>query len=196
MFKSEFQIKKKSIVKRLFSIKKIIYKCVLSENKPVSTGKINQPVFFLGKGKIDIDKTAELGYSPSPYFYSGYMHVEARTRDSEISVGEKTVINNGAVIIAARAKIKIGQNCLIGVNFHCISSDFHGLDPENRDEYASADISIGDHVFIGNNVTILKGSKIGGGATIAAGAVVTKSFPENAIIGGNPAKLIRIFEKR
>lgn len=180
------------LVKLTFSLKKTLYRRILSTNSPISCGKIKQPTLFLGKGAIRVAKTARLGYFPSPHFYSGYMHVEARSRDSEISVGERTFINNNAVLIAERGKISIGSRCFIGSNFQCVSSDFHGLDPRNRDDYKSADVRIGDDVFIGNDVTILKGVSIGGGATIAAGAVVTKSFPENALIGGNPAKLIRI----
>ncbi len=187
---------KKSIAKRLFSIKKAWYKYVLSENKPVSAGKINQPVLFLGEGEIQIDKTVELGYFPSAYYYSGYIHLEARSRDAKLIIGAGTFLNNNSVIVAERAKITIGKKCLIGTNFNCISSDFHGVDPNNREDYKSADISIGDNVFIGSNVTILKGVSIGGGVCIASNSVVTKSFPPNAIIAGNPAKLIKIFEEK
>lgn len=185
----------RSAHKRIFSLKKFFYLHVLSVNAPKIHGKIKQPTLFLGEGKIVISGTATLGYFPSAGFYSGYMHIEARSRDAEIVIGEDTYINNNAEIVAERAKISIGKRCFIGMNFHCISSDFHGLDPQRREEYLSADIEIGDDCFIGSNVSVLKGVKIGGGATIAAGSVVTKSFPNNAVIGGNPAKLIKIFEK-
>lgn len=180
------------LAKLALSLKKRVYRHVLSANRPLSCGKIKQPSLFLGKGAVRIAKSATLGYFPSPYFYSGYMHVEARSRDSEISIGEKTFINNNAVLIAERGKISIGSRCFIGSNFRCLSSDFHGLNPRSRDDYKSADVRIGDDVFIGDNVTVLKGVSIENGATIAAGAVVTKSFPENALVGGNPARLIKI----
>ncbi|MCR5183293.1 MAG: acyltransferase [Opitutales bacterium] len=163
----------------------------MSENRPVSCGKIEQPALFLGEGRIEIDKTATLGYFPSPYFYSGYQHIEARSKDAAVFVGAGTFLNNNAVVIAERAKITIGKNCLIGTNFRCLSSDFHGVDPDAREVYKSADIQVGDNVFVGNDVVILKGVTIGAGTTIAAGAVVTRSFPPKSVIAGNPAKLIK-----
>ena len=51
-------------------------------------------------------------------------------------------------------------------------------------------IVIGDHVWIGKNVTILKGVKIGNNAIIAAGSIVTKDVPNNTLFGGNPAVII------
>ena len=57
--------------------------------------------------------------------------------------------------------------------------------------YSKGDVSIGNDVWLGLNSLILSGVKIGNGAIIAAGAVVTKDVPAYAIVGGNPAKLIR-----
>ncbi len=52
-------------------------------------------------------------------------------------------------------------------------------------------IVIGDHVWVGMNVTILKGVTIGTGAIIAAGSVVTHDVPEHTLVGGVPAKVIK-----
>ena len=52
-------------------------------------------------------------------------------------------------------------------------------------------IIIGNHVWIGMNVTILKGVRIGDGAIVAAGAVVTKDVPENTLVGGVPARVLK-----
>ena len=53
---------------------------------------------------------------------------------------------------------------------------------------------IGDDAWIGFNATILKGVKIGRGAIVAAGSVVVKDVPDNAIVAGNPAKVIWHYE--
>ena len=52
-------------------------------------------------------------------------------------------------------------------------------------------IDIGNHVWIGSKANILKGIKIGEGAIVASGAVVTKDVPEHSLVAGDPAKVIR-----
>jgi len=153
-----------------------------------------QPCLFIGVGKININRNSQFGYFPSPSFYNSYCHIEARNQTSQIIIGATTFINNNACIISNGAKIIIGENCRIGVNFQCFDSDFHGQNKEDRDNtkaILSLNVNIGDDVFIGNNVIILKGVAIGSGSIVGAGSVVTKSFPENVIVGGNPAKFIK-----
>lgn len=68
----------------------------------------------------------------------------------------------------------------------------HGIPPDKRRELgAIGEVVIGENVWIGNNVTILKDSHVGDNSIVAAGAVVSGRFPENVIIGGVPAKIIR-----
>jgi acetyltransferase-like isoleucine patch superfamily enzyme len=68
----------------------------------------------------------------------------------------------------------------------------HGIQPEDRRKLgAIGTIIIGKNCWIGNNTTILKNSKIGDNSIVAVGAVVSGVFPENVIIGGVPAKIIK-----
>lgn len=184
-------------MKLLQLIKIFWFRFILSNIRIKGKVKIKSPTLFIGKGKIKMGKGINLGYYPSPYYYSNYNHIEARNSDAIISIGNNTDINNNCCIIANSGLIKIGDNCKIGANLSLFNSDFHGVKISERNDpekIISQDIEIGDNVFIGNNVTILKNVKIGCGSIIGAGSVVTKSFPEDSVIGGNPAKLIKRIE--
>ena len=62
---------------------------------------------------------------------------------------------------------------------------------DGTDKSNAEPITIGDQVWIGANVIVLKGVEIGAHSIVAAGSVVTRSFPPGSLIGGNPARLIR-----
>ena len=67
----------------------------------------------------------------------------------------------------------------------------HFIEAEKRKLTYSAPIVLGKNVWVGSNSTILQGVTIGDGAIVAAGAVVTKDVPDDSMVGGNPARLIR-----
>ena len=70
----------------------------------------------------------------------------------------------------------------------------HELNPQTRGTIHPLPISIGKNVWIGANATVLPGVRIGDGAIIAAGAVVSKDVEENTIVGGVPAKVMKTIE--
>lgn len=100
---------------------------------------------------------------------------------------------NGPSTYCITRGLSIGSGCVISWGCTLIDSDLHSLkalDGPPRPE--SAPIFIGDHVWIGCNVTILKGARIPSGCVIAAGAIVTKAFDEPCtLLAGSPAKIIR-----
>jgi acetyltransferase-like isoleucine patch superfamily enzyme len=68
----------------------------------------------------------------------------------------------------------------------------HGVNPNKRRQIGEiGQVLIGQNVWISNNVIILKNSQIGNNSIVAAGTVVSGKFPDNVIIGGIPAKIIR-----
>ena len=113
----------------------------------------------------------------------------------QIEIGDGFGIS-GSTIYSTKS-IKIGKNATIGANCKIIDNDFHPLDPEqrrlnlNEEHTARAPIVIGDNCFIGMNSIILKGTTIGNNVVVGAGSVVHGTFPDNCIIAGNPARIIR-----
>lgn len=106
-------------------------------------------------------------------------------------IGDRVHTNNNVFICAAN-KITIGDFTRIGQNVTMMDFEAHGIDPLLRSKIGTVDtIVIGENVWIGNNVTILKNTEIGKNTIVATGAVVSGVFPENVIIGGVPAKIIK-----
>jgi maltose O-acetyltransferase len=148
-----------------------------------------------GRGKITFGRNVRIGVQTSPGFWTGYTYLECRRPDSEIRIGDETIINNGFSVIAETTSVIIGRDCLIGHDVYIIDSDFHPLDPQKRRGHTSETqrrkVQVGNNVFIGAYCAILKGTVIGHDCVVGAGSVVSGVFPENCLIAGNPARIIR-----
>ncbi|MCA5585901.1 acyltransferase [Parabacteroides gordonii] len=99
-------------------------------------------------------------------------------------------MNNNARIYCT-THIEIGEEVLIGDNVSIRDTDNHQIFYEGHEQEVNSPVIIEDHVWIGINSTILKGVRIGKGAIIAAGAVVTKDIPAGCLAGGVPAKVLK-----
>ena len=108
-----------------------------------------------------------------------------------ISLGEDCFINFNCTILD-EAKVTIGDNAFLGPNVS-IYTACHPLEPERRNQFIewAEPVTIGNNVWIGGAATILPGVTLGDNVVVGAGSVVTKSFPSNVVIGGNPAKIIK-----
>jgi acetyltransferase-like isoleucine patch superfamily enzyme len=95
----------------------------------------------------------------------------------------------GATEICVAESVRIGARTTIAWDVLIIDSDIHAIGPDFGP--VSGPIDIGEHVWIGNGVKILKGVHIGDGSVIAAGSIVTRDIPPNALAAGVPARVVR-----
>lgn len=110
-----------------------------------------------------------------------------------IHIGKNVFINMGCKF-QDQGGIYIGDGSLIGHNV-VLATLNHAKSPKDRSTMIPAPIHIGKHVWIGANATVLPGVTVGDGAIVAAGAVVTKDVPENTVVGGVPAAIMRHLSK-
>lgn len=105
--------------------------------------------------------------------------------------GAKLTIGNSFINSDAKIRchksISIGDGCAISHDFTVMDSSAHYL----NDEKKTAPVIIENNVWIGTRVTILPGVRVGKGSVIAAGAVVTNDVPENCVVGGVPARVLK-----
>ncbi|MDE5943370.1 MAG: sugar O-acetyltransferase [Clostridia bacterium] len=120
-----------------------------------------------------------------PPFYTDY--------GKNITVGKNVFVNSGCCF-QDQGGIEIGDNVLIGQQVVMATLN-HDLKPEARANMSPAPIKIGNNVWIGAHTTILSGVTVGNGAVIAAGAVVTKDVPDNVVVAGVAAKIIKIIKE-
>lgn len=106
-----------------------------------------------------------------------------------LRLGERVFVNSGCAF-QDQGGITIGDDVLIGHNAVLATLD-HDLAPERRADMHPAPIVIEDRAWLGANVTVLAGVRIGEGAVVAAGAVVTRDVSARTVVGGIPARVIR-----
>jgi acetyltransferase-like isoleucine patch superfamily enzyme len=116
-----------------------------------------------------------------------------RNVGSSLKIGDNVGINHYC-FIGVRGDITIGNNVIFGprVNIFSENHNYNNISiPIKNQGVTKGKTSIGNDVWIGANVSIMSGVKIGDGCIIAAGAIVTKDIPTYSIVGGVPAKIIK-----
>lgn len=105
-----------------------------------------------------------------------------------VHLGQRNVINFGCLFDGRKFAIRTGENVSIGPEAAILTL---GHDPQSPDfTDRGGEVIIGDHVWIGYRAIVLPGVKIGDGAVVGAGAVVTRDVEPFAIVAGNPARKI------
>lgn len=157
--------------------------------KMADSVRFDHPVRYQGSGNLEIADSVVFGYWLAGAVGDPIL-LQPRDPSSTIFIGRSTSIVNGCELIA-RKLIHIGENCRIGPRCIFLDSDFHGIGPKDRGKPGkSASIIIGNNVWIGSEVMILKGVKVGDDVVIGARSVVTKDVSDGAIVAGNPARII------
>jgi len=110
-------------------------------------------------------------------------------RRGGITIGDWCMLCPGSWIGSAES-ITIGDNCMIATDAYITDCDWHGL-YDRISPGRSAAVSIGDNVWIGARAIVCKGVVIGKNAVVGAGAVVVENVPDNAVVGGNPARVVK-----
>lgn len=177
-------------------LKTIAYKHNITANGKVTFG-YNSRIFNIQKNRNKININGNT-------FIDGELIVF--NSGGEIEIGEYCFIGNGSRIWSAK-KISIGNRVLISHNVNIHDNNSHPLDAQKRHDqfkymlingHPTKELYLGeerivieDDAWIGFNATILKGVTIGKGAVVGACSLVTKDVPANAVVVGNPARIIK-----
>ncbi len=132
-----------------------------------------------------IGKQVDHSFRMFPPFYTDF--------GKNIAIGKDVFINSGCHF-QDQGGIEIGDGALIGHNV-VLATINHDLNPKENRKNHYAPIKIGSHVWIGSNATILPGVTIGDYAVVAAGAVVTRDVPAMTVVGGVPAKVLKVVKE-
>ncbi|MDB5425938.1 MAG: hypothetical protein JWQ29_3354 [Phenylobacterium sp.] len=110
-----------------------------------------------------------------------------------IRVGAGTTFNEVSLSLHERGAIRIGEDCMFSTGVQMDTSDMHPIFDRATGVRVNPaqDIDIGDHVWLGTRVLVLKGARIGSGSIVGAGSLVAGTLPENALARGGPARVVQ-----
>lgn len=111
----------------------------------------------------------------------------------QIVIGKNSIIGHGCYLSAKEENIKliIGDGCMLSRNAKLMTSDGHPILKDGKIINNAKNITLGDKVWIADDVVILKGVEVGSSSVVGIGSVLTKSIPSNSIAVGNPAKVVK-----
>jgi acetyltransferase-like isoleucine patch superfamily enzyme len=150
--------------------------------------------FFLGKGlELKIEPRGSIRFGRFTWIGDG---TKIRCHEGIVEIGAKTVMGQECTI-SAYQRVRIGEECVIADRAMFIDFD-HGMveveRPIRLQGIYKRDVEVGNNVWIGYGACILRGVSVGDNSVIGTNAVVTKDVPANAVVGGIPARIIRMRE--
>ena len=144
-------------------------------------------VLQIGKrGRISLGRWSWIGHGS-----------KIRCHEGEVSIGAKTVLGQECTI-SAYQRVTIGRECVIADRVMMIDFDHGAAEverPVRLQGIYKRDVRVGHNVWIGYGACILRGVTVGDNAIIGTSAVVTKDVPANAVVGGVPARVLRMREE-
>jgi acetyltransferase-like isoleucine patch superfamily enzyme len=170
---------------RFFNLSKIVYGKFLKLGDHVYISALATQGVFIGD-QVGIGAFSRVVVSTSLNSIGSFIRI-----GSNVGVGEFAYLGGAG-------GLEIGNDTIIGQYFSCHPENhiYDNVDALIRHQGVTRQgIHIGSNCWIGSKVTVLDGVTIGNGCIIAAGAVVTKSFPDNCVIGGVPARVIKMRTK-
>lgn len=167
------------IICRIAKIK-IGYNCIFYGKTKFKKNGINSIIIIGNNCTFRSKPTSNLIGINRPCIFS------ALSKDCVLEIGNNCGFSG--TTIGCFKEIKLGNNVRCGANTTITDSDWHLDDPRVGNPKP---VIIEDNVWLGTNVTVLKGVIIGENSIIGAGSIVTSSIPKNVIAGGNPCKVIK-----
>jgi acetyltransferase-like isoleucine patch superfamily enzyme len=137
------------------------------------------------EGRIELGRWSWIGHG-----------TKLRCHEGAISIGAKSVLGQECTISAYK-QVSIGRECVIADRVMLIDFDHGVVDvdvPIRLQGIYKRDVRVGNNVWIGYGACVLRGVTVGDNAVIGTNAVVTKDVPDNAVVAGVPARVIRMRE--
>ncbi|WP_426451460.1 acyltransferase [Paenibacillus sp. S-38] len=142
------------------------------------------------RGKVYVNRRGELKIGRNLSIIAKPWPVQLTVVEgAKLTIGDNVLINAG-VGIASNLEVEIGNDVKIGPRTSIFDSQYHPLDSSDAGDLRRR-IVIEDNVWIGTGCLILPGVRIGRNSVVAAGSTVTRDVPENVVVAGSPAKVLR-----
>jgi acetyltransferase-like isoleucine patch superfamily enzyme len=150
--------------------------------------------FFLGRAlELKVEPRGEIRFGRFVWVGDG---TKIRCHEGIVEIGAKTVMGQECTI-SAYQRVRIGEECVIADRAMFIDFD-HGIveveRPIRLQGIYKRDVEVGNNVWIGYGACVLRGVSVGDNSVIGTNSVVTKDVPANAVVGGIPARIIRMRE--